>query len=125
MNKICKVITLLLLAICLICHFIYLSYHMKILSDYNKKYLKEIKRQDEMIGYLNNEIKFIISRIQIKYISNHCRINDIELRTNKNNTNSKKAQIEELFKAGRSNTEIAKELKTNYNYVYKVTKNLL
>ena len=74
MNKICKLITLLLLAICLICHFIYLSYHMKILSDYNKKYLKEIKRQDEMIGYLNNEIKFIISRIQIKYISNHCRI---------------------------------------------------
>ena len=64
MNKICKVITLLLLAICLICHFIYLSYHMKILSDDNKKYLKEIKRQDEMIGYLNNEIKFIISRIK-------------------------------------------------------------
>ena len=55
MNNICKVITLLLLAICLICHFIYLSYHMKILSDDNKKYLKEIKRQDEMIGYLNNE----------------------------------------------------------------------
>ena len=44
MNKICKVITLLLLAICLICHFIFLSYHMKILSDDNKKYLKEIKR---------------------------------------------------------------------------------
>lgn len=37
---------------------------MKILSDDNKKYLKEIKRQDEMIGYLNNEIKFIISRIK-------------------------------------------------------------
>ena len=77
------------------------------------------------------EIKQIANIMQVRYnfvynvISNHCRINDIELRTNKNNTNSKKAQIEELFKAGKSNVEIAKELKTNYNYVYKITKNLL
>ena len=77
------------------------------------------------------EIKQIANIMQVRYnfvynvISNHCRINDIELRTNKNNTNSKKVQIEELFKAGKSNVEIAKELKTNYNYVYKVTKNLL
>lgn len=86
-----------------------------------------------MIALYNSglEIKQIADIMQVRYnfvynvISNHCRINDIELRTNKNNTNSKKAQIEELFKAGRSNTEIAKELKTNYNYVYKVTKNLL
>ena len=86
-----------------------------------------------MIALYNSglEIKQIADIMQVRYnfvynvISNYCRINDIELRTNKNNTNSKKAQIEELFKAGRSNTEIAKELKTNYNYVYKVTKNLL
>ena len=86
-----------------------------------------------MIALYNSglEIKQIADIMQVRYnfvynvISNHCRINDIELRTNKNSTNSKKAQIEELFKAGRSNTEIAKELKTNYNYVYKVTKNLL
>ena len=86
-----------------------------------------------MIALYNSglEIKQIADIMQVRYnfvynvISNHCRINDIELRTNKNNTNSKKAQIEELFKAGRSNTEIAKELKTNYNYVYKITKNLL
>ena len=86
-----------------------------------------------MVALYNSglEIKQIANIMQVRYnfvynvISNHCRINDIELRTNKNNTNSKKAQIEELFKAGRSNVEIAKELKTNYNYVYKVTKNLL
>ena len=86
-----------------------------------------------MIALYNSglEIKQIADIMQVRYnfvynvISNYCRMSDIELRTNKNNTNSKKAQIEELFKAGRSNTEIAKELKTNYNYVYKVTKNLL
>lgn len=86
-----------------------------------------------MVALYNSglEIKQIANIMQVRYnfvynvISNHCRINDIELRTNKNNTNSKKAQIEELFKAGRSNVEIAKELKTNYNYVYKVTRNLL
>lgn len=77
------------------------------------------------------EIKQIANIMQVRYnfvynvISNYCRMNDIELRTNKNNTNSKKVQIEELFKAGKSNVEIAKELKTNYNYVYKITKNLL
>ena len=86
-----------------------------------------------MVALYNSglEIKQIANIMQVRYnfvynvISNHCRINDIELRTNKNNTNSKKVQIEELFKAGKSNVEIAKELKTNYNYVYKVTKNLL
>ena len=86
-----------------------------------------------MVALYNSglEIKQIANIMQVRYnfvynvISNYCRINDIELRTNTNNTNSKKAQIEELFKAGRSNVEIAKELKTNYNYVYKVTRNLL
>ena len=90
-------------------------------------------KSQAMIALYNSglEIKQIANIMQVRYnfvynvISNHCRINDIELRTNKNNTNSKKAQIEELFKAGKSNVEIASELKTNYNYVYKITKNLL
>lgn len=37
---------------------------MKLLTEDNKRYLNKIKRQEEMIGYLNNEIKFIISRIK-------------------------------------------------------------
>ena len=98
----------------------------KIINDASSK-------SKAMIALYNSglEIKQIADIMQVRYnfvynvVSNHCRINDIELRTNKNNTNSKKAQIEELFKAGRSNTEIAKELKTNYNYVYKITRNLL
>ena len=77
------------------------------------------------------EIKEIASLFNVKYnfvynvVSNYCRMNEIELRTNQVNGSSKKVMIEELFKQGKSNTEIAKELKTNYNYVYKITKQLV
>ena len=77
------------------------------------------------------EIKQIAEVMNVRYnfvynvISNFCRMNDVELRTNKTSESSKKAQIEQLFKDGKSNTEIAKELKTNYNYVYKITKQLI
>lgn len=77
------------------------------------------------------EIKQIANAMDVRYnfvynvISNYCRMNDIELRTNKNNENSKKVMIEKLFHEGKTNVEIAKELKTNYNYVYKITKGLI
>ena len=76
-------------------------------------------------------IKEIATAMDVKYnfvynvVSNYCRMNDVELRTNQVNGSSKKVMIEELFKQGKSNTEIAKELKTNYNYVYKITKQLI
>ena len=76
------------------------------------------------------EIKEIASLFNVRYnfvynvVSNYCRMNEIELRTNNVDGSSKKVLIEELFKQGKSNTEIAKELKTNYNYVYKITKAL-
>ena len=77
------------------------------------------------------EIKEIASLFNVRYnfvynvISNYCRMNEVELRTNQVDGSSKKVMIEELFKQGKSNTEIAKELKTNYNYVYKITKQLI
>lgn len=77
------------------------------------------------------EIKEIAEVMQVRYnfvynvVSNYCRMNEVELRTNKQDGNSKKAQIAKLFQEGKSNTEIAKELKTNYNYVYKITKELM
>ena len=77
------------------------------------------------------EIKEIANAMNVRYnfvynvISNYCRMNEIELRTNQVNGSSKKVMIEELFKQGKSNTEISKELKTNYNYVYKITKQLI
>ena len=77
------------------------------------------------------EIKEISKIMDVRYnfvynvISNYCRMNEIELRTNKTNENSKKVMIEKLFKKGKTNVEISKELKTNYNYVYKITKQLI
>ena len=77
------------------------------------------------------DIKQIAQAMDVRYnfvynvISNHCRMNEIELRTNKTNENSKKVMIEKLFKEGKTNIEISKELKTNYNYVYKITKALI
>ena len=76
------------------------------------------------------EIKEIAIAMNVRYnfvynvISNHCRMNDIELRTNKTSESSKKVLIEKLLREGKSNTEIAKELKTNYNYVYRIAKAL-
>ena len=76
------------------------------------------------------EIKEIATAMDVRYnfvynvISNHCRMNDVELRTNQASGSSKKVQIEKLFREGKTNTEIAAELKTNYNYVYKITKAL-
>lgn len=77
---------------------------------------------------LGMEIKEISTLCEVRYnfvynvISNYTRMNDLELRTNKTNENSKKSLILKLYNEGKSNIEIAKELKTNYNYVYKITK---
>lgn len=79
----------------------------------------------------NLEIKEIASLFNVRYnfvynvISNYTRMNDLELRTNQVKDSSKKQLIIALFKQGKSNTEISKELKTNYNYVYKITKELI
>lgn len=90
----------------------------------------EVSKSKKMIELYNGglEIKEIATLMEVRYnfvynvISNMCRMNDVELRTNKENGNSKKALIIAMFNEGKSNTEIAKELKTNYNYVYKITK---
>lgn len=96
-----------------------------------KKILEsDLSKSKKMIELYNQnlEIKEIANALDVRYnfvynvISNFCRMNDVELRTNKDNSNSKKQLIIDMFKAGKSNTEISKELKTNYNYVYKIVK---
>lgn len=73
------------------------------------------------------EIKEISNMLGVRYnfvynvISNECRVNDMELRTNKSK-GGKKEEILRLFHEGKTNSEISKELKTNYQYVYKVVK---
>ena len=101
-------------------------------NEINKIINNAASKSKAMIELYNSglEIKQIAQAMDVRYnfvynvVSNYCRMNDVELRTNKENGNSKKVKIEELFKQGKSNTEIAKELKTNYNYVYKITKAL-
>lgn len=99
-------------------------------KDITKVLESNESKSKKMIALYNGgmEIKEIATLMEVRYnfvynvISNMCRMNDVELRTNKDNDNSKKALIIEMMHEGKSNTEIAKELKTNYNYVYKITK---
>lgn len=53
-------------------------------------------------------------------VSNYVNINDIAVE--KNQVSGKKDAILTLHLAGKTKTEISKELKTNYNYVFKVVK---
>lgn len=94
---------------------------------------KATSKSKAMVELYNQglEIKEISNIMDVRYnfvynvVSNYCRMNEVELRTNKTTSTSKKVMIEQLFKEGKTNVEIAKELKTNYNYVYKITKQLI
>lgn len=89
-----------------------------------------VSKSKRFIELYNNglDIKEIASLFNVRYnfvynvISNFTRVNDLELRTNQSTGSSKKQLILEMFNQGHSNTEISKTLKTNYNYVYKITK---
>ena len=93
---------------------------------------QEISKSQQMINMYNDgkEIKEIAQAMNVRYnfaynvISNYCRMHDVELRTNRNTENSKKAQIIELLESGKTKTEVATELKCNYNYVFKIEKEM-
>ena len=92
-----------------------------------------VSKSKRFIELYNNglDIKEIASLFNVRYnfvynvISNYTRINNIELRVKQRNGETKKDKIVELFNEGKSNVEICKALKCNYQYVYKVTKALL
>ena len=77
---------------------------------------------------LGLEVKEIANLLEVRYnfvynvISNQVIIEGLEVETTKQS--SKKDQVRELFNQGKSNKEIAIELKTNYNYVYKLVKEI-
>ena len=93
---------------------------------------KEISKSQAMINMYNEgkEIKEIATAMNVRYnfvynvVSNYCRMHDVELRTNRDKEDSKKSQIVALLQAGKSKTEVAKELKCNYNYVFKIEKEM-
>lgn len=90
----------------------------------NENISKSQKMKD--LFELGLEIKEIATIMNVRYnfvynvVSNHVRINDIE--TTSVERNSRKNEIIELFLSGKTNVEISKELKVNYNYVFKVIK---
>lgn len=94
--------------------------------------VKNAKSKSEGYKLLYNEgveIKEIANFYGVRYnfvynvISNYCRVEDVELRTNhRTDGESKKDQVIAMLKAGKTCTEISKELKTNINYVYKLRK---
>jgi len=77
---------------------------------------------------LGFEIKEIATKMNVRYnfvynvISNQIIVEGLEVETEKKE--SKKDLVKVLFDQGKSNKEIAIELKTNYNYIYKLTKEL-
>ncbi|MCK9328052.1 MAG: hypothetical protein M0P69_21330 [Bacteroidales bacterium] len=90
-----------------------------------KKEISKSKRIQELF-LLGCDVKLISELMSIRYqfaynvISNFVNINSLEVVQEKKE--SKKDKVIELFNENHSNIEIAKLLKTNYNYVYKVLK---
>lgn len=75
---------------------------------------------------LGLSVKEIAEAMGVRYnfaynvVSNYCMQEGIEIEKQKRG--GKKEEIIKLYKEGKSNKEIAIELKTNYNYVYNVLK---
>jgi len=72
------------------------------------------------------EVKEIAELMNVRYnfvynvVSNMIRVNDLENSVIKEEKENKRKDIVKLLKEGKSNIEISKELKCNYNYVWKV-----
>lgn len=75
---------------------------------------------------LGLDVKEIAGLMGVRYnfvynvVSNLVIVEGLSVVSNKKE--SKKDKVIELFNQGKSNKEIAVELKTNYNYVYKIVK---
>ncbi|MNB67098.1 hypothetical protein D3C75_135810 [compost metagenome] len=94
----------------------------------NKVVNKEGSKSSKMIELfeLGVPVKEIATIMDVRYnfvynvVSNYSNVNGIKTVTNK--TTGKKDEIVELFKQGKTNKEIAAEVKSPYNYVFNVIK---
>lgn len=99
----------------------------KVITIINNEGLSKSQKMKDLFD-LGLEVKEIASRMNVRYnfvynvISNYVIVNDLKVENVK--ADSKKDKVVELFNQGKSNKEIAIELKTNYNYIYKITKEL-
>ncbi len=102
---------------------------LKMKKEINAILNKELSKSKKMVELylLGLEIKEVSEVMGVRYnfsynvISNYCRMNDVDLRVRAKG-DSKKDKIVELIQAGKTNNEISKELKCNYNYVWKIRK---
>lgn len=72
----------------------------------------DVKRISEI---MNTRYNFVYN-----VVSNMIRVNDLESKVVKENKENKRDEIVSLLKENKSNIEISKLLKVNYNYVWKV-----
>lgn len=85
---------------------------------------KSAKMKELFLGGL--DIKTIAELMGVRYnfvfnvVSNMIRTEDLEEKVVKETKDNKRNEIVRLLKEGKSNVEISKELKCNYNYVWKV-----
>lgn len=102
-------------------------------SEMKKVIAGEGSKSSKMIVLYNAgvEIGEIAKEMGVRYnfvynvVSNNCRINGIELRTQKRGDGtSKKDIVIQMLSEGKECTEISAALKTNINYVYKIRKEL-
>lgn len=90
----------------------------------SKKSNKSEKMKDLFMGGL--EIKEISNLLDVRYnfvynvVSNYVRMNDLEKKVISEKKVNRKDDIVKLMKEGKSNIEISKILKCNYNYVWKI-----
>jgi len=74
------------------------------------------------------EVKDISEALNIRYnfafnvLQNHIIMNDIEVE--KTERNSKRDSIAQLLKDGKSLADVSRATKTNYNYIWKISKEL-
>jgi len=97
---------------------------IKVLSDSELSKSGKMKRLFD----LGLDVREIHKEMKVRYnfvynvISNYVNTNAIPVETAERGAIKKK--IEELYRQGKTNKEIAIELRTNHNYVYGITKAL-
>ena len=94
----------------------------------NSDLSKSKKIQELFLG--GYDVKSISELLEIRYnfaynvISNYSRVNDLEEMIERTKKDSKKNEIIEMLNLGKTKIEISKELKMNYNYIWKIEKEM-
>lgn len=109
---------------------------MKVLNTMTKEQVTELVKNEGIsksqkirtLFEAGLEIKEISTLLGVRYnfaynvLQNHCIMNDIAVE--KTQRDSKRDEIVALLKQGKSLAEVSRMTKTNYNYIWKISKEL-